>query len=350
MPFQMLRHAAALAAFTLPMAAGAQQPPTLQPLLTIGCEDCGDARQLGSILDVDINSRGEVLIVDKDAPTLRVFDATGNLKWAGGRSGQGPGEYRLPIRGKLLADGSIIVVDMTLRRITLLAPDHTVKETVNTGRFVGQASITPDGEVLVGSDDFKGHVDVLRWRSSGALTPVGALNVKPGADGSMTFASFTHHAGGLAAITSQEYVINRLKPDLTSIADIRRDVARVKRTAAEEAELQQRIGSRGKEMSAAERKKQKSAVSVLPAGSPTTLKPHFTIDALRADDRNRLWVRTMRGGQRTTLFDLFAADGSLTGTLTLPHEVSAWAASYGKFVAATENDDGVPQVVVFAVR
>jgi hypothetical protein len=340
------------ASLSLPL--NAQGAPTLQRAGTIGCDDCGDARQFSRIQDVDINSKGEVLVVDGDAPNLRVFDATGRLTWAGGRVGSGPGEYRLPIRGKLLADGSIIVVDMTLRRITVLAPDHSVRETVPIGKFAAQAWIAENGTVLVGADDFNGKLDVLRWKPGASIKSLGSLSIGMRADdGTITFPSIVEHASGtIAAIASPDYVIRRFDSTLAPSGDMRREVARVRRTPAEESEARDREARRGRQLTAEERRQRKSSPSPLGnAGpSPAALKPHFAIDALRVDDRDRLWVRTMRGDETRTVFDLFNARGAFVSSVTLPHQVIAWTSRNGRLVAAIENDDGYPRVVTWTVR
>jgi hypothetical protein len=55
--------AVALSTALRPAPIAAQQTPSLQHAATLGCDECRDARQFGSILDVDINSKGEVLVV-----------------------------------------------------------------------------------------------------------------------------------------------------------------------------------------------------------------------------------------------------------------------------------------------
>src|SRR5829696_6015535 len=101
----------------------AAQVPRVQRVVEIGCEDCGDARQLASTWDVAVTEAGDVLVVDRDAPTLRMFDKLGRPLWSRGRPGAGPGEYRYAMRAAVAPDGSVQVVDMRLRRLTRLARD-----------------------------------------------------------------------------------------------------------------------------------------------------------------------------------------------------------------------------------
>src|SRR5215207_6836277 len=111
----------------VPAPSGAQVP-RVERLTEIGCEDCGDARQFASTWDVAVSEAGDVLAVDRDAPTLRLFDKTGKVLWARGRRGAGPGEYTFPMRGALGPNGTVHVVDMRLRRFTRLARDGSVAQ------------------------------------------------------------------------------------------------------------------------------------------------------------------------------------------------------------------------------
>lgn len=344
--------AAAFLFSTSPASAPGQQAPTIQRLLTIGCEDCGDARQFSTVLDVDINARGDVLVVDRDAPILRLFDQTGRLLWSGGRKGSGPGEYRLPIRGKLLEDGSMIVVDMQLKRITVIAPDRTVRETVPVDRFVGQVAITARGNVAIGSDDFRGLLHVLRWAPGQQLRTVGTVPVgSPAAGGTITMPSLALSSSGqLASLATPDYVIALRDSSMRLVRELRRDVAPIRRTPAEEAVMTERIGGRGQQAAGAERDAARSSTPILPDNRDRSLKPHFKVDALRFDTRDRLWVQTMRGNESSTVVDLFAANGQFIAALTIPHVIGAFAVAHDRMVAAVESGDGIPQVMVWSVR
>src|SRR5688500_2684105 len=95
------------------------QVPTLTRVGEIGCSDCGSAPQFATITDVAVTDSGGVLVLSSEAPTLRFFDRSGAVRWTSGRTGTGPGEYRLPIR-VVIGPHGIQVVDVTQRRITRL--------------------------------------------------------------------------------------------------------------------------------------------------------------------------------------------------------------------------------------
>jgi hypothetical protein len=97
-----------------------------QPLVTIG----GDRGiELGVILDVTVFA-GHLVILDKNAPHLRLLSETGQLVQTTGRSGSGPGEFAVP--WALFLDSSakaVFVVDPANARITEYALDDTLRLT-----------------------------------------------------------------------------------------------------------------------------------------------------------------------------------------------------------------------------
>src|SRR5688500_2739132 len=94
------------------------QLPTVEKLTEIGCLECTGPAQFSEIHDVAVSDSGELVVADRSAPMLRVFDRSGRVLWTGGRSGGGPGEYRYPMRVAIGPNRSITVVDMRARRLT----------------------------------------------------------------------------------------------------------------------------------------------------------------------------------------------------------------------------------------
>jgi hypothetical protein len=134
------------------------QAPRAERLVEIGCEDCGDARQLSSTWDVAVTEAGDVLAVDRDAPTLRLFDKAGRIVWARGRPGAGPGEYRFAMRAALGPDGTVQVVDMRARRCgsratvrRAIADDPVLPGWRGGARTPGRAGVS-DGRLQVYGD------------------------------------------------------------------------------------------------------------------------------------------------------------------------------------------------------
>ena len=101
-----------------------------QPLVTIGGD--GSAGELGEILDVVVASR-RLLVLDKHAPHVRVFDETGRLRQTTGRSGSGPGEFRVPVAISIdSAKHAVFVVDIANARVT----EYTLEDTLRLANTI----------------------------------------------------------------------------------------------------------------------------------------------------------------------------------------------------------------------
>ena len=87
------------------------------------------------IVDVVPGPTGLLFVSDIRPPQIRAFDAMGNFVRAIGRSGGGPGEFQRITSIGVLAD-TLWTVDVSLRRVTLFAPD---------GRVIATFPQTPPG-------------------------------------------------------------------------------------------------------------------------------------------------------------------------------------------------------------
>jgi hypothetical protein len=73
-----------------------------EAMVRIGVTDGDEAYQFNRIADATLRADGSIAVLDA-SHTLRVFDSTGTLRWTTGRSGDGPGEFRAPLRVEVLA-------------------------------------------------------------------------------------------------------------------------------------------------------------------------------------------------------------------------------------------------------
>lgn len=89
------------------------------PIISIGVLDGPVEYQFTTIVDAWRYADGRVVVGDRDARQIRIFDATGTFLRVWGREGEGPGEFRhlsrvLPYRGD-----SILAWDTGLKRVTV---------------------------------------------------------------------------------------------------------------------------------------------------------------------------------------------------------------------------------------
>jgi hypothetical protein len=342
----------------VPLAGGQTPPAPLEVtrVATIGCDACGDTRELGRISDLAVSASGSVLIAGQDAPVLRLFARDGTPLRQMARPGSGPGEFRFPMRASFGPGGTIHVLDMTLRRVSHLAPDGTETQALALGGFPGAvASRGETGELVVLTDDFRGTLTLLRF-PPGASEPTLVSKIpKPGSpDGHLTFPVVAAAANGEIAFgnVGEAYRIARLSAAGQPLGEIVRDIPRVRRTPEEIEELvRRRESARARvqaELGRGGRGGRGGPSPVIGTGDDT-FKPHFGIDALRYDASGRLWVLTMRGSEREAIFDLFAPSGAFLGSLRVPSNVRAYALGGDYLVTNGENADGIPVVELWRV-
>lgn len=339
--------------------AAQQTPPApveVTRLTTIGCDACGDARELGRISDLAVGIDGTILVAGQDAPVVRLFSRDGTLLKQMGRTGSGPGEFRFPMRASFGPGGSIHVLDMTLRRVSHLAPDGTEARAVPLGAFPGAvASRGETGELVVLTDDFRGTLTLLRFPAGASEPTIVSKIAKPRpTDGHLTFPVVAAAANGEIALghVGEAYRITRLSASGESVGEIVREIPQVRRTPEEIEELtRRRESARARvqaELGRGGRGGRGGAAPSIGTGDDT-FKPHFGIDALRYDASGRLWVLTMRGKENEAVFDLFAPSGAFLGSLVVPSNVRVYALGGGYLVTHGENADGVPVVELWRV-
>ena len=94
-----------------------------------------------------VNSDGQrFLVTDPYAYQARIYTTRGELLWAGGKQGQGPGEFMSPHAAQMMEDGRIAVIDLTLARITYFDPNASVDPVVEMLPFFVQDMISINDE------------------------------------------------------------------------------------------------------------------------------------------------------------------------------------------------------------
>jgi hypothetical protein len=78
------------------------------------------------------------------------------------------------------------------------------------------------------------------------------------------------------------------------------------------------------------------------ATEPDPYRNHFMGGSLRYDSAGRAWIRTERGGDGNTVFDVFAADATYLGEVSIPMIVKSPGAAFdvaGDFLVTVHLDD-----------
>ena len=344
------------AVLVIALAGFSQQAPVrLERVSRIGCVDCTGPEMFAGIQAVAVgNSR--VIVADRSAPYLRVFDVNGKSLRAFAAKGNGPGEQQLPIHVSPRASNAIEVYDMTQRRFTRYDSAGTVVTTrMIPGFAVLVTSPGQPAESYIITSDFRTQEQPILVLTDAAREPTRLLSL--GADfprlepneHARTPAFAARPGGGFAVGDGiNEYRIRRYDRQGKALGDIVRNVQRRRKTPEEITQERVQFDRRRARIQAMVR-----AEGGGPGAVTFTPRPewnHFNIDALQYDDAGRLWVRTERGGLSATIFDLFNSDGGYLGELRVPEKLGPYALGNGYLAARVTDEDEVEYVSVWRVR
>ena len=269
---------------------------------------------------------GRIVVADRTAPYLRVFDTSGKVVRAFAGKGNGPGELQLPIHIGPRPGAVLEVYDMTQRRFTRYdSAGVTVHTRQLTGFAVWVTSPAQRAESYIITSDFRSQEQPILLLGDASREPAKLVTLKPDfpllAPGDLPRTpAFAARPGGGFAVGDgiAEYRIRRYDHEGKALGDIVRTLPRRRKTSQELALEKEQWQRRAARMAAMRRAEGGSP-------SPGTFTPrevwnHFGIDALNYDDAGRLWVLTDRGGLNTTIFDLFDPAGKYIGELRVPEK------------------------------
>lgn len=90
--------------------------PGLEDVYRVGSFDGPEWQQFGEVHDVAFDAAGNLYLLDTHALKVTVVDRTGGLLRTIGRPGDGPGEFDFPGQLAVMADGRVVVADVSGHR------------------------------------------------------------------------------------------------------------------------------------------------------------------------------------------------------------------------------------------
>jgi hypothetical protein len=350
------RRAAVAALLGMPtISQGQQAPVRLEHLTRIGCVECAGPTMFAGIQTIAIGD-GRIIVADRAAPYLRVFDASGKVVRAFAGKGNGPGELQLPIHIGPRPGLQLEVYDMTQRRFTRYdSAGVAVHMRPLTDFAIWVTSPTQRAESYIITSDFRSQEQPILLLADATKEPAKLVTLKPDfpllAPGELPRTpAFAARPGGGFTVGDgiAEYRIRRYDREGKALGDIVRTIPRRRKTSEELALEKEQMQRRFARMAAMRRAEGGSP-------SPGAFTPraewnHFSIDALNHDDAGRLWVRTDRGGLHATIFDLFDPAGKYLGELRVPEKIGPYALGSGLLAAKVTDENEVEFVSVWRVK
>jgi hypothetical protein len=121
-----------------------------------------DSLPIVQVSGVDIRADGSLLLSDASESVVKLFDASGRLLSVIGRSGSGPGEFRVPFAPRFGADGRIHVPDFALWRVSIFDPSGRFEKQIRLEGFrrISSFEVLSDSTYVVGGLKAEGDENV----------------------------------------------------------------------------------------------------------------------------------------------------------------------------------------------
>jgi hypothetical protein len=157
-------------------------PPQWQlgetPLLDIGVEEGPEEYQLFRVAGACRLGQDRIAVLNNGTQEIRVFDATGAFRYAFGRRGSGPGEFRSPWPMWCQRGDTIVVWDSQLRRLAFFTAEGAYVRQVAPGRaaanphvlgvFADRSFLVQDERLEIPPSGFEeAQLTVVRYTADG---------------------------------------------------------------------------------------------------------------------------------------------------------------------------------------
>lgn len=277
---------------------------------------------------------GDILVADEGADRVHAFSSDGSYLWSAGGSGDGPGEFRAINALFVSAHDSILVSDVSLRRITVLS---SAGELVRTHRFAEDVGlpvgVLADGSLLYRREQRSGEVGIGVRHTAATWSAVGlgeaaarSLATTRGSDSYYGSAGGRNIIvrpdffrtlvvepwnGGFAVALSDRPRVDHFGPEGQMLRSVRAPEHALSSEIADPRAVRDSLFSGAPD---AMRKALRDLTDELPI--PARWPP---VTELIADDMDRLWVRQHRQDLlHEATWHVFAPDGTYVDEVTTP--------------------------------
>lgn len=324
----------------------------------------GEDASFTLIVDLDVDSKGNIYVADWGARSITVLDPRASYVRMIGRDGTGPGEFRRVTSIHIVAGDTVMVFDRSIRRLTTFAPGGNafvrmstlrsgalsfpleIHRVPGTGFWLGQYSraFTPEDT----REEAMNRRDLFRLlRADGSLETDSLLQlpsehlIVARRRGSVMAGPNPFGARPLVAITSDDRVIaawgdsqvvHGFDTRGTLLGTARVTRRRVRVTDQEFEDELQFLNARAQAQLRTER----------PDAWPL-------MRALVADDAGRFWVGLSPGRTDMAEWLVFSSDFTYLGSVRLPPRLTLFAIRSGKAYGVLLDATDVPTIVVYDV-
>lgn len=363
-----------------------------EPEVQLGGDPLEPTNDFSQVTGAVLLADGSIAVANSSTSEIRYFDPAGVFKYSSGRQGSGPGEYgAITAMFRTPAD-SLMVLDILVRRLTVLGPDGGVGRSFSLGGLGGAMVPGSDGSVnmslpagllddgtMVGislglqinaqrEGNFRDSMPAIRFGADGAV--MDTLGWFPGIE----MQQMTLNFGGQSVSTPTGVPLG--KNTLIVAAGSKVYVATNSAWEVEVREPSGRLTEIIRANGAPRELKpegvalhRKDQIQLMDAQTGTSLPPqlrdqmveHLNTVAYPAtlpfianmllDDTGHLWVQEQdQPGDRTPRFAVFDATGRLQGWVDMPERFQPTQIRNNKVIGIWRDQDDLEHVRVYGLN
>jgi len=305
----------------------------------------GSDELFSNVYDFDVDNEGNIYVLDRRAPYIRIFDREGRFLRSFGKKGQGPGEFQVPTFLEISPDGRLLCFDPLASRLTSFSLlGEFLEQTVYTrkrafgpshidshGNLIGRVALAPEpigGQVLqIMNPDGSRILDVYKIESD--LSKRGKREFDVGKP-RLCFAF--DRSDRIYWGYADTYELRLIEANGTLLKIIRNQSKRIAISPEDITGLENFYAS------------------TVQAGFKLVFRDSFPFyNSISIDTQNRIFIQTFEKEHRSPdryYYDIYDPDGRYLAKVLIPanlNEMSVWAGD--KLYTREIDADGIEKIV-----
>ncbi|MGD8534273.1 MAG: 6-bladed beta-propeller [Candidatus Aminicenantes bacterium] len=305
-----------------------------------------DEDMFAELTSMDVDSGGNIYILDRKDKKVKIFDSSGKFVTKFGKDGQGPGEMYVPVSLQVTHNDEIVIGDAANQRLMFFSLEGEFQREMSTalkaqglvlplfdsqGDLIGQQVVVSESQILREVRKYDSELNSLFTITSIDITSLVQGKINPF---ELVFFYQLGKDNDIYCSNPNEYEIKVLNADGKLVKRILKDYDSVKVTEKDKEEFFERVPE-----IAGPLKDRIEFPNVYPAYQ------NFTLDAER-----RLFVRTFEKGKEEGefFFDVFDVEGRYIAKIPFKGDPRVWKEK--KLYAIEEDEDGFQILKVYSVQ
>ncbi len=306
-----------------------------------------DEDMFAELTSLDVDSDGNIYILDRKDKKVKIFDSTGKFVKKFGQEGQGPGEFYLPLSLQVTYSNELVIGDAANQRLMFFSLEGELLREISAaakkalglalplidsqGNIVGQQIVTAESQLLREVRKYDSELNTLF-----TIASIDNTNMIQGKINPFQVILFYQlgKENSIYLSNPDEYEIKVLTTEGKLVKRILKDYESVEVTEKDKEDFLERVPE-----IAGPIKDRIEFPKIYPAYQNFTL-----------DEEWRLFVRTFEKGKEEGefFFDVFDVEGRYIAKIPFKGEPRVWKGK--KLYAVEEDEDGFQILKVYNVQ